>query len=341
MRAFARVQLPNDAIVHHAVLGPLAAFAVALSVAACLAFTRLARVALDAPDNRSLHVAPIPRLGGIGVLAGMAAGWTASQIALSPVVWVPMILLACVSLLDDLRDLPVPVRLLAHLGAAALLGYWACPYAGLVGAIFIALACAWMINLYNFMDGSDGLAGGMATTGFGFYGIAAALDGAPAFATLCFSVSAAAAGFLCLNFSPARIFLGDVGAVPLGFLAAAIGALGWADQHWSWWFPPLVFSPFIVDATLTLARRALRGERVWQAHFDHYYQRLIRMGWSHRATALTEYALMIVCGSAGLLALGAPAALQAAVLSTAALVYIVLAFRIDRAWLRVQAIANR
>ena len=323
------------------VVPPLIALIVSGSLVALLMRGRAASLALDLPNRRSLHSTPTPRLGGVGIVAGIAAALAYANPPLEPLLLAALTLLIGVSLLDDLKDVGVTWRLLIHVTSAGLAAFAVLQGADWWVLTLAALAIAWMINLYNFMDGSDGLAGGMATTGFGFYGIAAALDGAPAFATLCFTVSAAAAGFLCLNFAPARIFLGDVGAVPLGFLAAAIGALGWADQHWSWWFPPLVFSPFIVDATLTLARRALRGERVWQAHFDHYYQRLIRMGWSHRATALMEYALMIVCGSAGLLALGAPAALQAAVLSTAALVYIVLAFRIDRAWLRVQAIANR
>jgi UDP-N-acetylmuramyl pentapeptide phosphotransferase/UDP-N-acetylglucosamine-1-phosphate transferase len=332
-----RVQLQNDAIVQHALWGPLAAFAVALTVTACLAFTRLARVALDAPNNRSLHVAPIPRLGGIGVLAGIAAGWVASQAPIPPVLWLPLVVLATVSLVDDLRRVPVPVRLATHLLAAAWLAYWAYPDVGAVASIIVALATAWMINLYNFMDGSDGLAGGMAFFGFAFYGIAAWLGGSPAFAVINFSVAAAAAGFLCLNFTPARIFLGDVGAVPLGFLAAGLGLTGWMQQHWTWWFPALVFSPFIIDATITLARRALRRERVWEAHFDHYYQRLIRMGWGHRNTALIEYGLMVVCGLVAVGVLGAQPSTQVAALSSICVLYLVLAYRVDRAWMLFQS----
>ncbi|MGZ5140981.1 MAG: MraY family glycosyltransferase [Burkholderiales bacterium] len=325
----------------HAVWGPLASFAVALTVTACLAFTRLAQVALDSPNNRSLHVAPIPRLGGIGVLAGIAAGWAASQASVPPVLWFPLVVLAMVSLVDDLRRVPVPVRLAAHLAAAGWLGYWAYPDVGPIGSLIAALATAWMINLYNFMDGSDGLAGGMALFGFTFYGIAAWLDGSPSFAAINFSIAAAGAGFLCLNFTPARIFLGDVGAVPLGFLAAGLGLTGWIQQHWTWWFPALVFSPFIIDATLTLARRALRRERVWEAHFDHYYQRLVRMGWGHRNTALIEYALMTVCGLVAVGVLGAPASIQIAALSTVCLLYLVLAYRVDRAWLLFQRAQQR
>jgi hypothetical protein len=97
--------------------------------------------------------------------------------------------------------------------------------------------------------------------------------------------------FLLLNFSPARVFMGDAGSVPLGFLAGGIGIAGWRTVSWPAWFPLLVFSPFVVDASVTLARRMfMRRERFWHPHREHYYQRLVRMGWSHRRLALTEYA---------------------------------------------------
>jgi UDP-N-acetylmuramyl pentapeptide phosphotransferase/UDP-N-acetylglucosamine-1-phosphate transferase len=99
---------------------------------------------------------------------------------------------------------------------------------------------------------------------------------------VCAGVAAAAAGFLCFNFHPARIFMGDVGSVPLGFTAGALGLVGWRSGAWPLWFPLLVFAPFILDATVTLLRRALRGEKVWQAHRSHYYQRMVQMGLGHR-----------------------------------------------------------
>jgi UDP-GlcNAc:undecaprenyl-phosphate GlcNAc-1-phosphate transferase len=327
------VQFQNDAVVW----GPLVSFAVALTVTGCLTFTRLARIALDSPNNRSLHVAPIPRLGGIGVLSGITAGCAASHAQIPAELWVPLLFLVGVSLMDDLRSVPIAVRLAVHVSAAASLAYIAYPSVGAPAAIIGGLGCAWMINLYNFMDGSDGLAGGMAMIGFAFYGIAAWLAGDPFFAAINFSIAAAAAAFLCFNFPPARIFLGDAGAVPLGFLAAALGLLGWSQQHWTWWFPPLVFSPFIADATITLARRAWRGERVWQAHFDHYYQRLVRMGWGHRNTAFMEYGLMFVCGLIAVGALRANHSAQIAALIAIGVLYVVLVLCVDRAWSRFES----
>src|SRR5262245_1457719 len=168
------------------------------------------------------------------------------------------------------------------------------------------------------MDRSDGLAGGMAVFGFSFYAVAAWLAGSTEFALVNLSIAAAAGAFLVFNFHPARIFLGDAGSVPLGFLAAALGLIGWLQRDWTGWFPILVFSPFIMDASVTLARRLLRREKVWQAHRDHYYQRLVRLGWGHGRTALAEYAVMFASGVAALAALALPAGPQAALLAAVA-----------------------
>jgi UDP-GlcNAc:undecaprenyl-phosphate/decaprenyl-phosphate GlcNAc-1-phosphate transferase len=275
-------------------------------------------------------------VGGVGVLVGIAVAAIWVEPALPATVWAALALLVLVSLADDLRGMPVRLRFAAHLAAAALA---AGALLGLSNAglfLLAVFAIAWMVNLYNFMDGADGLAGGMAVIGFLAYGIAAGLTDHPGLAVLNFAVAGAAAGFLCFNFPPARVFLGDVGAVPLGFLASALGLAGWAGGAWTWWFPLLVFSPFIADATVTLLRRLARRERVWEAHYDHYYQRLVRMGWGHRRTALAAYAVMAVMGAAAIAGLTVDAAGQAALLGAAGLVYLKIALRIDRAWRRFQ-----
>jgi UDP-N-acetylmuramyl pentapeptide phosphotransferase/UDP-N-acetylglucosamine-1-phosphate transferase len=158
------------------------------------------------------------------------------------------------------------------------------------------------------------------------------LAGSVEFALVSFSIAAAAAAFLVFNFHPARIFLGDARAVPLGFLAAALGMIGWLQQDWTWWFPVLVFSPFIMDASMTLARRLMRREKVWQAHRDHYYQRLVQLGWGHGKTAIAEYALMLACGTLALTALALPAGLQVALLAVAAAAYLAMIALIEQAW---------
>jgi UDP-N-acetylmuramyl pentapeptide phosphotransferase/UDP-N-acetylglucosamine-1-phosphate transferase len=212
-----------------------------------------------------------------------------------------------VSLLDDLTGLRARTRLLVHLLAAGLLlvGGLGLPW-GWASWVASLLGIVWMLNLFNFMDGMDGFAGGMALAGFGFLGWAGHLAGAGSYALYCWMICAACLGFLIFNFPPARIFMGDVGSATLGLLAAALSLWGVRLQLYPAWFPLLVFSPFIVDATVTLLRRALRRERVWQAHREHVYQRLVQAGWGHRRTVLTEYALMAAAGGSGLWALVHP-----------------------------------
>jgi UDP-N-acetylmuramyl pentapeptide phosphotransferase/UDP-N-acetylglucosamine-1-phosphate transferase len=140
----------------------------------------------------------------------------------------------------------------------------------------------------------------MALFGFGFLAIAAWLAGNSPLALVSLSIAAAAGAFLFFNFHPARMFLGDAGSTTFGYLAAGLGLIGWRDGAWSLWFPTLVFSPFIVDATVTLLRRMVQGERFWKAHRTHYYQRLVLSGWSHRKTALAEYGVMVLCGLSAL-----------------------------------------
>ena len=315
------------------VLAPLAAFLVALLVARLLLTPAGRRVALDQPNERSLHAHPVPRTGGLAIVAGFAAACSLVLPGLAVTLGAAAALVA-VSFVDDVAGLPTLARLAAHLAAAAAVLGWDLGYAEPVLFTAFVLAISWYANLYNFMDGSDGLAGGMALFGFGAYAIAASLSGADAYAALCASLAAAAAGFLVFNFPPARIFMGDVGSVPMGFLAGALGVVGWSRGYWPIWFPLLVFAPFVCDATLTLLRRLLRRERVWQAHRDHYYQRLVRMGFGHRGTAFIEYAAMVVCGAIALLARREPPGVQAAALAAAAAALIGVAFWVDVRWRR-------
>lgn len=290
---------------------------------------RLGAKLLDQPNERSLHARAVPRIGGLGIVAGSAAGLLAGGD------FVPVILLAlalaAVSLVDDWRHLPPAVRLLAHLAAAS--AFCLADLAAGVAVLAVAVvAIGWMTNLYNFMDGSDGLAGGMAVFGFGTYAIAALLAGDPALATVCGCIVAAAAAFLRFNFHPARIFMGDVGSIPLGFLAGALGLIGTQRQLWPWWFPPVVFAPFVADATVTLLRRIARGERVWQPHRSHYYQRLVLLGWGHRRTALAEYTLMALSGGVAILAARATGLPRILSLAALGVVYILAALTVDRRW---------
>jgi UDP-N-acetylmuramyl pentapeptide phosphotransferase/UDP-N-acetylglucosamine-1-phosphate transferase len=281
---------------------PIVSAIVTLLLIAVIRSSKLGNKFQDIPNNRSLHSSPIPRIGGVGMIAGMVSGWALMFTNLAWWLILPLIGLFVVSLLDDMHSLPVRQRLSAHLIAAAILvgGSGLLAGQGFAVALVVLLLTVWMTNLYNFMDGSDGLAGGMALFGFGMYGIAALIAHGDALAMLNFTVSAAALGFLYNNFPPAKVFMGDAGSIPLGFLAAAMGLWGWQLGYWAIWFPVLVFSPFIVDASVTLATSTLRGARITEAHREHYYQRLIRMGWGHRKVALVEYILMLAAGVSAL-----------------------------------------
>jgi len=284
---------------------------------------------MDHPNARSLHETPTPRIGGLGIMAGVAVAsvWLADTTLLP--VMLAAFALAALSLLDDVRGLPVALRFLAHFVAAAgCLLAWGLTGWVLLGAVF---AVVWMTNLYNFMDGADGLAGGMTAIGFGGLALAAWLGNAPGLAALCTAIAAAALAFLRFNFPPARIFMGDAGSIPLGFLAAALGILGAQLNVWPWLFPLLVFSPFIVDASVTLARRGLRGEKIWQAHRSHYYQRVVLLGASHRQLALAAYMLMLASAALAFTLLLLPQ-FTGWLLALGAASYVAIFLTIDRRW---------
>lgn len=290
---------------------------------------RRGHLPMDHPNERSLHATPTPRIGGLGIMAGVgvASVWLANA-ALLPVI-LPAFALAALSLLEDVRGLPVALRFLAHFAAAA-----GCLLAlGLSGWALLAatLVVVWMTNLYNFMDGSDGLAGGMAAIGFGALALAAWLGGAPELAAFCAAIAAAALAFLRFNFPPARLFMGDAGSIPLGFLAAALGIDGAMQGVWPLLFPLLVFSLFFLDASVTLVRRALHGEKIWQAHRSHYYQRVVLLGASHRQLALVAYMLMLLSAALAFALLFMPQ-YSAGLLILSASMYLLIFLAIDRRW---------
>jgi UDP-N-acetylmuramyl pentapeptide phosphotransferase/UDP-N-acetylglucosamine-1-phosphate transferase len=309
-------------------LAPLAAFLTSSLTLAWL-LRPGKRLPMDHPNTRSLHQTPTPRIGGIGIMAGVAVATALLAGDRLLLVALAAFALAALSVFDDVRGLSVRVRFLAHFVAAA-----ACLLMlGLHGWMVVAgtLAAVWMTNLYNFMDGADGMAGGMAAVGFAALALAAWLGDAPALAAYCGAIAAAALAFLRFNFPPARVFMGDAGSIPLGFLAATLGIYGAVSQVWPWLFPLLVFSPFIVDASVTLARRALRGEKVWQAHRSHYYQRVVLLGASHRQLALAAYGLMLVMAALALALLLMPR-LTAGVLILSAASYLLIFLAIDVRW---------
>jgi len=291
---------------------------------------------LDHPNERSLHTEPTPRSGGLAIFASVLVGLLVAAIGFamhppstgflpkglsSGSVWivVSISLITTVSFYDDQGALPVGLRFIVQAIAAFIvvwgvglnISFMSVPglgsflleswFAGPVSVLFLL----WMTNLYNFMDGMDGFAGGMTTVGFGFLAYFGWRAGHPFLLLVAASVSVSALGFLLHNFPPARIFMGDVGSIPIGFTAGTLALLGVRDGLFDIWVPILIFSPFILDATVTVLRRAWKRKRIWQAHREHYYQRMVLSGWSHRRTVLAEYVVMIGCGCLAVLYHGA------------------------------------
>jgi UDP-GlcNAc:undecaprenyl-phosphate GlcNAc-1-phosphate transferase len=313
------------------------AFGVTLALLFVILNTSLGKSLLDRPNERSLHAHPVPRIGGLAIMLGIASAWLAANNSPGLILLAVIAPLIAISLLDDFKGVAPLWRLLVQIAVAVLAlasiaqGIW--PWWGYVCALIMLV---WGTNLYNFMDGSDGLAGGMTLFGFGGYALAAAFASNGEFAAMTGAVAAAALAFLLFNFSPARIFMGDAGSVPLGLLAGLFGIAGIQANLWPVWFPFLVFSPFIVDATVTLAKRGRRGETVWHAHRDHYYQRLVRMGWGHRSTALVSYAAMLMSVVIALVVRDATAFMQWMAISSVALAYAWGLVYVDRRWRKFQ-----
>ncbi len=285
---------------------PAAALSLVLAAAAVIALGACAaRLPVSWPTDRSLHERPVPRVGGLAIWAGFVPAALACPPipGLATPAWLAAwFAVAAVSLLDDFRGVGAAARLAVHAAAGAgiavaLLGAPAATEIApwLASVAVLALLIAWSANLFNFMDGSDGLAALTAVCGFAAYGIAAwrANEAVAVYAAL----AAAVVPFLAVNMPPARAFMGDVGAVPLGFLAATFGVAGCRSGTWPAWFPLLVFLPFVADASVTLLRRLLGGERVLEAHRMHYYQRLHQLGAGHGGT-LAIYGVLVAGSSA-------------------------------------------
>lgn len=257
------------------------------------------RQILDLPNARSSHERPTPRGGGLAVIPVILLCWTASALygvvpleTLAPVAGGSA--LALLSWRDDRGGLPVLIRLAGQFGAVVLCLFFL-PGAGHVFQGLLAppldlaataLIWVWFINLFNFMDGIDGISAAETMA----IGGGVALIGAVAIAAesgaiwLGLSTAAAALGFLIWNWHPAKLFLGDVGSIPLGFL------LGWlllVLAGTGAWAPALILPLYyLADATLTLLSRLLRLRRVWEAHREHFYQRAVQRGASHGAVVL-------------------------------------------------------
>lgn len=265
-----------------------------------------ARFALiDVPVDRSLHTTPVPRGGGLGITVAVIVvtfAWMMSEP--TPPELVPLLaasaLAAALGFWDDKRGLTALFRLsvqfnLAILLLAGFLFYFpAESFDRIFGFILpiwislpiLAIAIVWVTNLYNFMDGSDGLAGSQSATVFLALTILSVFKGDPEAAAVCSIISAASVGFLFRNWQPAKIFMGDVGSIFLGFIAISSAIWVALRGEINFYAALCLHGCFIVDATITLITRMRNGKTPHQAHRSHTYQRWIQSGKSHQFIAL-------------------------------------------------------
>ncbi len=277
---------------------------------------------LDVPNERSSHAQPTPRGGGLAIAVVVLAGFAVASLRLGDLPGTVVTgflvgagLVAAIGLLDDLWRLSARLRLAAQFGVALLvmatvgrlevinlpglgeinLAGWGLP----VTAIWIV----GLLNIYNFMDGIDGLAAVQAVIASLCWWAASTILGAESLRILPGLILGASVGFLAHNWPPARIFMGDVGSTLLGYVFAVLPILAWqqtGDSDWAG-FGALCVAPFVFDGTFTLVRRAVNHENVLQAHRSHLYQRLIKRGYTHRQVSLLYAGLATLSGSAALI----------------------------------------
>ncbi|MBU6360086.1 MAG: glycosyltransferase family 4 protein [Chloroflexi bacterium] len=298
------------------VLGLFAAVFSGLGIEFLRRYAERQRVLIDIPNERSSHSQPKPRGGGImivlitliGVLGLLLIGPARSMSLLTFLICGGII--AFVGWIDDMRSLSTTLRLAIQVLCALVsilgIGYFnkltvgnSAFSLGLVGIPFTIVWLVGLTNAYNFMDGIDGIAGGQAVVGglawLGF----GLIQQVPIVSIIGLLIASSSLGFLWHNWQPSRIIMGDVGATFLGYSFAVLPLL--FENHTpilrnGLWFSMLVLWAFLADTGITMLRRALRRENIFQAHRSHFYQRLVISGWSHaRVSAL--YIVLSVLGS--------------------------------------------
>lgn len=254
---------------------------------------------LDIPNNRSSHTVPTPRGGGISIALAviifmMWIGFEKIETE-SNIVWLgaTLFFIALVAVIDDIKGkgLSTVIRACLYFLIASIFVLLVNKSSmfNLQGKLFVlvaALLLAWATNLYNFMDGADGLAAIQALiviipVGFMFY-----LSGHQEMASLCFVAATSTTGFLLWNWPPAKIFMGDVGSCSLGFFIGGLAFISYTQEIFSIFIWLILHSVFVVDASLTLIRRMLAGEEWYRAHRSHAYQRYLILGHSHKQLAV-------------------------------------------------------
>jgi Fuc2NAc and GlcNAc transferase len=272
----------------------------------------------DIPNARSSHDRPTPRIGGAAIVLSTAIGLAvfASLSHAELIVALSAASVALLGLLDDLYSLSARLRFVCQMGAACVVVFVAdLPLNRLalsealmipLGALAIPAAIFWVVgytNAFNFMDGINGIAAFQAIVGGATFAVIFASRNDYGWAALALAAACAAAGFLPWNFPRAVIFMGDVGSGALGFsLSTFVLHAVQGGTPFVLAIPPLL--PFLCDTSVTLIRRVMRGERFFEAHRGHYYQRLNQQGWSHHAVTLLWTLLSLMGAMVAILGVG-------------------------------------
>jgi len=302
------------------------AFAAALLFTPCVQFTCRQWKLYDVPGPLKIHSRPIPRLGGVAIALALFSGIILPRdfrafpswpiFASLTVVWVA-------GLIDDVRGLPPVARLIAQITAASIIweGGWRMPFVAntVLNLTATCVLVVWFVNAFNFLDGIDGLAAGTAALLAVGYGLGSASRLGIAGGTLAWALTGACLGFLCFNFAPAKIFMGDSGSTLLGFSLAFL-ALDLYRAHSagvaSPVFPVLIAAIPLLDAGLAIVRRVLSGGSPFNGDRRHFYDLLVERGWQPRKIVLVCYAL--TAGLVGIGWLSLRMAIGSAILLTAA-----------------------
>jgi UDP-GlcNAc:undecaprenyl-phosphate/decaprenyl-phosphate GlcNAc-1-phosphate transferase len=260
---------------------------------------------IDVPNHRSSHDRPVPRGGGVGVLAGIGAGvLVAHPDHLLLLGLCGAVVLGVLGFVDDVRSLPAVLRLGLQVGVGAVTTTLLIPETGPTMPVALlagSVAIVWLVgyvNVFNFMDGSNGLAAFNALIAGACFAWVGSVESKAALLVGGTVLLGATAGFLPWNFPRARIFLGDVGSYSIGFLVAWLALIGvLTTDRWTWCLAPLLL--VLIDTSLTLARRAQRGESLMEAHREHVYQRLTTTpGSALPAVVASIFSVAFVLGAA-------------------------------------------
>lgn len=281
----------------------------------CIAFAKKLRI-IDMPGPRSSHKIPTPRTGGIAIffafVVSFVVGIAGKGIGLNQTQLVGLVLgfvcLFIFGLLDDILKFKAPIKAVVPLiiiATTIALGLdikaLTLPFLGRIelGILSVPLTLLWVFfftNVFNFMDGIDGLAAGFSSVASLFLFIVAAITGNYFIMIASIAILGSALGFLKHNFQPARIFMGDGGSLFLGFIFSEILVLGETSKTIPFTIPLLVLGVFIFDGAFTIMRRFLSGKNIFIAHREHLYQRLLKAGFSHRRVSLINYMLTFTLG---------------------------------------------